>query len=251
MADANKPKLRKVEKYKTPYKINKFPQEFGMKLGKEIIYLLTTKGNPVLEGSEWEEIFANCIGASWKPSNIGLDDVVMHQCAWGAKTVKGTNPKSQKMVRLISGRNSPSYSFGQNNISEVDPNKIGAMVLSIWNERVEELSKNYKELRTVVLIKSNDLTKVVVFEINTVIFPADEYTWIWNKNNNLEGRCKRDDSHKFTWQPHGSQFTIIETVPPKSLYLEIDHKINAIDKSKILESIGYEDNWLKISTNDD
>ncbi|MES0491852.1 MAG: hypothetical protein ABUK01_17790 [Leptospirales bacterium] len=160
------------------------------------------------------------------------------------------NPKSQKSVRLISGRNSPTYSFGQNKISDADPNKIGAMVLSIWNERVNNILINYKELRTVVLIKSDDLKNVVVFETSTVPYPTENYRWEWNKNNNLIGFNSSSNLHKFTWQPHGSQFTIIEIVPPKSLYLEIDRPIETLDKKKILDSLGYQNSWLKISTND-
>jgi hypothetical protein len=57
---------------------------------------LASKGKPELEGSEWESIFATCIGADWKPSNVGLDDVVMGNTAWGAKTVKATKPSTQK-----------------------------------------------------------------------------------------------------------------------------------------------------------
>jgi len=32
-------------------------------------------------------------------------------------------------------------------------------------------------------------------------------------NDNLEGYDRSGDAHVFTWQPHGSQFTIIENVP--------------------------------------
>lgn len=104
------PRLRNVNKVTPPFPLNNFQDDFGITLGKEIIYLLATKGKPVLEGQEWEEIFANCIGAQWKPSNVGLDDVIIESCAWGAKTVKSTNPSRQKIVRLISGRNSPVFS---------------------------------------------------------------------------------------------------------------------------------------------
>lgn len=81
MDSLKKPKLRRVQKYSPPYVLNRFPPTFALNLGKEIVYLLASKGKPVLEGSDWEEIFANCIDASWRPSNIGLDDVVKHQCA--------------------------------------------------------------------------------------------------------------------------------------------------------------------------
>ena len=86
------PKLRNVEKYKPLYPLNKLPKNFAIDLGKEIIYLLSTRGTPRLEGSDWEEIFAKIINASWKPSNIGLDDIVFEQTAWGAKTVKNAKP---------------------------------------------------------------------------------------------------------------------------------------------------------------
>ena len=88
MTDTNKsPRLRTVDKVKPPYQLNQFPADFGQKLGKEIVYLLATKSTPSLEGSEWEQIFASCIGAEWKPSNVGLDDVILGVCAWGAKTM--------------------------------------------------------------------------------------------------------------------------------------------------------------------
>jgi len=70
-----KPRLRTVEKVKPPYPLNQFPSDFGYKLGREIVYLLATKSRPDVAGSEWKQIFATCIGAAWKPSNVGLDDV--------------------------------------------------------------------------------------------------------------------------------------------------------------------------------
>ena len=72
-----KPKLRNIHKAKPPYHLNQFPKNFAYTLGEEIIYLLATKGRPVIEGDEWEQIFAKCIGANWKPSNVGLDDIIL------------------------------------------------------------------------------------------------------------------------------------------------------------------------------
>lgn len=108
-------------------------EDFPFLLGKELIYLLASKGKPELEGSERESIFATCIGADWKPSNLGLDDVVMGNTAWGAKTVKATKPSTQKRIRLISGRNSTNYSFGERSDQKADPTLIGKLVLEIWN----------------------------------------------------------------------------------------------------------------------
>ena len=239
------PKLRTVDKFAAPFPLNSFGIDFPYLLGQEIVYLLASKGRGVLEGSEWEEIFATCIGAQWKPSNVGLDDVVLGNTAWGAKTVKAKHPSKQKKVRLISGRNSIVYSYGERIDTNDDPSVIGPLVLDIWNERVSAIRQRFKHLRTVVLVKSDDLTEVVVFEFDTIRYDAELYYWTWNKRNNLEGFSKFDDSHAFTWQPHGSQFTIIEEVPAGSLVVRIKQP-PFLEKGKVLEAIGYNKSWVSI-----
>ena len=116
--NSKSPKLKGVQKYKPDYALGKFPKGFALALGKELIYLLATREPPTLEGSDWERIFARCVGAKWTPSNVGLDDVQMHQMAWSAKTVKNKSPFKVKHVRLISGRNSPDYSFDVENVQK-------------------------------------------------------------------------------------------------------------------------------------
>ncbi len=239
------PKLRTVNKSIAAFPLNNFPVDFPFILGKELIYLLASKGKPELEGSEWESIFAKSIGAEWKPSNVGLDDVVKGNTAWGAKTVKSSNPANQKKVRLISGRNSPIYSFGQNIDITSEPNTIGSFVLDIWNERVSSIREKFKHLRTVVLIKSNDLSEVVVFEYDTVRYDNELFYWEWNIHNNLIGRDLKTDDHKFTWQPHGSQFTIIEEVPNKNLVIRIKQP-PVLNKENVLKSIGFEESWITV-----
>lgn len=241
------PKLRTVNKSIPPYPVNQFGDEFPYRLGREIVYLLASKGKGVLEGSEWEEIFANCIGAEWKPSNVGLDDVVLGNTAWGAKTVKSSMKdfKGVKKVRLISGRNSPVYSYGNTIDTNSDPNEIGEQVLEIWNERVSSIREHYKHLRTVVLVKSNDLSQVAVFEFDTIRYDPELFSFLWNKNENLEGYEKGTDIKRFTWQPHGSQFTIIEDVPEDTLVLELK-KPEILDKNKILEAIGFDKTWVTV-----
>jgi hypothetical protein len=100
--------------------------------------LLASKGRADLQGNKWAQIFALCIGADWKPSNVGLDDVVLGNTAWGAKTVKSgvKDFTNLKKVRLISGRNSPVFSFGSTFDTSTDPNLVGEEVLEIWNERI-------------------------------------------------------------------------------------------------------------------
>lgn len=217
----NKPKLRTVDKSLPPFPLNEFPKDFPFILGKELVYLLASKGKAILEGPEWEAIFATCIGAEWKPSNVGLDDVILGNTAWGAKTVKATNPATQKKVRLISGRNSPVYSFGDTIDIHADPNLVGQSILEIWNERVSAVREKFQNLRTFVLVKSNDLTEVVVFEFDTIRYDPELFVWEWNNNGNLRGIEKSTTEHRFTWQPHGSQFTIVEEIPENSFLIKI------------------------------
>ena len=245
MAKSKSPKLRKVKKSSLAFPLNKFPQQFPYELGKELIYLLATRGKPILEGGDWEHIFANCIGAQWKPSNVGLDDVVMGNTAWGAKTVKATNPSSQDKIRLISGRNSPTFSFGKKIDAGAHALAIGNNVLDIYNKRVADAQKKFKNLRTVVLIKSKDLLEVKVFEFKTVNYKKNLFKWAWNKRKNLEGFEKKTGEHRFTWQPHGSQFTIIEDVPPKCLVIKIK-KPNTLDKKKALSDLGVDKSWITV-----
>jgi len=240
------PRLRTVDKSLPPFPLNHFPKDFPFILGKELVYLLASKGKPILEGPEWEAIFATCIGAEWKPSNVGLDDVIFGNTAWGAKTVKSSKPSTQSKVRLISGRNSPVYSYGDTIDTNADPNEVGKSVLEIWNERVSAIREKFQNLRTVVLIKSNDLTEVVVFEFDTIRYDPELFVWDWNKNGNLVGIEKSLKEHRFTWQPHGSQFTIIEDVPEKSLIIKIKQP-ETLDKEEVLKALGFDNSWITIT----
>lgn len=242
------PRLRTVNKAVPPFPLNQFPNKFIERFGAEIAYMQATKETMALEGNEWEQIFANCVGADWKPSNVGLDDVVLGNCCWGAKTVYASshNLARQKKVRLICGRNSPIYSFGEEEVAtNADPNHIGELVLDIWNERVSGVRQHFKFVRTVVLVKSLDFTDYIIFETDTLRYDPELYDFRWNKRGNLEGYRKSDGMHKFTWQPHGSQFTIIEEIPDNRLHLAVD-KPQKVDKSVILESIGYSKDWVRV-----
>ena len=242
------PRLRTVNKAVPPFQLNQFPSRFIERFGEEITYMQATKNPMSLEGSEWEQIFANCIGANWRPSNVGLDDVVLDNCCWGAKTVYSNTKilNNQQVVRLICGRNSPIYSFGEEEITtNADPNHIGKLVLDIWNERVSGVRQIFKFVRTVVLVKSKDFSDFLIFETDTIRYDPELYYFVWNRRGNLEGYLKSDHIHKFTWQPHGSQFTIIEEIPENRLHVQIKKPIT-VDKSVILKSVGYSKDWIHI-----
>lgn len=245
MTESKQPRLRNVDKYHSLYPLGKFPEGFALELGKEIIYLLATRNPPSLEGADWERIFANCIGAKWSPSNVGLDDVQLNQMAWSAKTVKNRNPFTVQHIRLICGRNSPDYSFAIENVHTEDPNKLGEMILGIWNARIVDVRKKFATTRTVVLIKGDDLQTVSVFEEEAVRFVPEEYTWEWNEKGNLEGYLKGTDIKKFTWQPHGSQFTVITRVPEERLKLRI-RRPPTLDRDAVLEKLEFDPSWVEI-----
>lgn len=239
-----RPRLRTADKIEPPYPLGRFPADFAYLLGRQIVYHLATAPDQPIEGPEWERIFATAIGADWKPSNIGLDDIVLGVCAWGAKSVKNPRPLSAKKVRLISGRNSPAFSYGEMNL-DAEPEILGHSVLGIWNGRVDSLRKKFAHLRTVVLIKSHNLSEFVVFETDTIRYPTDNFTWKKNVRGNLEGFDKATGNHQFTWQPHGSQFTIIEEIPQHRLSFRVKLPPR-IDMETTLKEIGYNKSWIEI-----
>jgi hypothetical protein len=247
MAKKQKPRLRTADKISAPYRLNDFPKDFHISVGKEIVFILATKGVASIEGPEWERIFATSINADWKPSNIGLDDVVLGNTAWGAKTVKSAvkDFRNLNKIRLISGRNSPVFSYGDTVDVTHDPNEVGEKVLEIWNDRVISVRSRFENLRTVVLIKSDDLSQVAIYEFDTIMYVPQAFNFKWNKRNNLEGFDKVTGEKTFTWQPHGSQFTIHEHIPNNILILKIKTP-EIIDKSTILNATGFDSSWVTI-----
>lgn len=243
----NGPRLRTVNKAAAPFDMNIFPARFVDTFAGEIVYMMATKQTMSIEGSEWEQIFAACVGADWKPSNVGLDDVVLDNCCWGAKTVFAGSKdiSAQKAVRLVCGRNSPTFSFGVDRITSEDPDVIGKMVLDIWNERVSAVRQLFKFVRTVVLVKAKDFSEYLIFELDTVRYDHELYCFKWNKNNNLEGYDKKTNKHRFTWQPSGSQFTIIEEIPQERLHIKVK-KPELIGKEVLLRTMNFDSSWYTV-----
>ena len=225
--------------------INSFSPHFAKQLAKERFGLFLDKMNSEITDDEWGKIFARCIGGEWRPTTDGLVDVVCDETAWMAKTVKNICPFTVRNIRLISGRNSPDYSFDVDNVRAEDPNELGKMILGIWNSRITEVRKKFATTRTVVLIKGDGLETVSVFEEEASRFIPEDYYWEWNDNENLEGYETGTDKKKFTWQPHGSQFTISTTVPDTRLKLRI-RKPPLLNKDEFLEAIKFDPSWIEI-----
>lgn len=213
------------------------------KIGEQIIYLLYT-GRKDITGDDWGDIYAKAIGAEHLGSPLGIADVVMDRCAWSLKTVKANQPGKAQTVRLISGRCSPDYSYGIENPHD-DVQNTGDAVLAIFNSRVQISYKDYNPVRTLVLVRSPDLLSFVLFESELHQFKLADYVWEENAQNNFIGYRKSDRTHCFTWQPHGSQFTIIEPVPDNAIKFRLK-KPPKLSLETALKTMMFDKSWITI-----
>ena len=85
-----------------------------------------------------------------------------------------------------------------------------------------------------------------MFEFETEMYPFELFTWKWNANDNLEGFERSTDGHRFTWQTHGSQFTIIEPVPADALKFRLLKTPEKLDKEAVLKTVGFSREWVEI-----
>lgn len=239
------PRLRDGKRLQTcePYPINELPEQLIVKIGGYLVHLLYI-GRKDISGADWGDAFADAIGGIHLDSPVGIADVVLGKMAWSMKTVKNNHPFSARTVRLISGRCSPDYSYGISDPHE-DVQKTGTAVLGIWNERINIAQDNYNPLRTSVLIRSNDLLSYCIFEEENHRYATNEYVWESNSNGNLIGRSIETGEPCFTWQPHGSQFTIHTKVPGNALRFHIKRP-PVLSKEDILNTIHFDENWVEI-----
>lgn len=147
-------------------------------------------------------------------------------------------------ISLISGRCSPDYSYGINNPHE-DIEATGCAVLNIWNERVNIAQDYYNPLRTSILVRSEDMLSFTLFEEENHRYAASSFRWEENKDNNLEGFDLETGEKRFTWQPHGSQFTIHTKVPTNAVKFKIKQPPK-LDIEDTLKQINFSDDWVEI-----
>lgn len=84
-----------------------------------------------------------------------------------------------------------------------------------------------------------------LFEEETHRYASNDYYWEINRNGNLIGKEINSGKHVFTWQPHGSQFTIHEDIPLNAIKFSLE-KPPVINSDVILDSIGFDSSWVKI-----
>ncbi len=239
-----RPRLRdsKHLSTKTLYPLNIIPQEIITKIGGYLVYLLYI-GRKDVSGNDWGDAFADSIAGVHLDSPVGIADVILDKNCWSAKTVKVKDPFSVSNVRLISGRCSPDYSYGITDPHK-DVQKTGEAVLSIWNERINIATDHYSSVRTAVLVRSYDCLSYRLFEEETQRFRTTDYNWEVNSNGNLVGL---DHSGRlcFTWQPHGSQFTIHTEVPNSAIKFQIKQP-PTITKTDVLKVVEFDESWVQI-----
>ncbi len=239
------PRLRDSGRLKSQelYPLNDLSDDLIVKVAGYMAYLLYV-GRKDITGSDWGDAFAEAIKGVHLDSPVGIADVVKDNMAWSMKTVKSANPFTVRRVRLISGRCSPDYSYGI-----TDPHKdiqeTGRAVLGIWNERINIARDQYNPVRTSVLVRSDDCLSFCMFEEDTNRFATSDYIWEVNPNGNLIGRDIENGEVKFTWQPHGSQFTIHTKVPTTAVRFRI-RRPPVISQNTILATIGFDASWVEI-----
>lgn len=241
----NHPRLRDGHRLVTSelYPINEISDDMIISIASYFAYLLYV-GRKDISGNDWGDAFAKAIDGIHLDSPIGIADVVKGKMAWSMKTVKSSNPLTTKKVRLISGRCSPDYSYGITDPHE-DIEKSGRAVLGIWNERINLALDNYNPVRTSVLVRSEDCLSYCLFEEDIHRYPSNDYIWEVNNNGNLIGKSIVTGETAFTWQPHGSQFTIHTSIPHNAVRFTIQ-KPPVISQDAILSAMGFDSSWVKI-----
>lgn len=226
-----------------PYPLGELPSSIAVVIGKHIVHRLAV-GHADITGDDFGGIFAAAISGNHRNRPLGVADVTLDGCAWSVKTVKDSRPFTQHRVRIISGRNSPSFSLG---ISDpyADIQVTGNAVLNVWNARVNESLNEHDDLRIFIMIRNVSTLEFTLFESEAVRFIPSHYRWTRNKNGNLVGYDVQTNAHAFTWQPSGSQFTVIHHVPPSAYRFRINRTPGIVEEQHILELVSFRDDWIE------
>lgn len=225
------------------YPLGQIPDKIIIGIGKWITYRYAV-GQSDIDGEDWGDIFAQAIGGEHLSAPLGLADVVYEGMAWSVKSVKNDNPHNSGRIRVISGRCSPDFSYGISD-PRADITATGAAVLGIYNERINIAKEHYEPLRTSLLIRNMNKLEFALFEHDTVRYNPHEYEWRVNKRGNIEGFELATNTHKFTWQPHGSQLTIIYDVSASSKKFTIQRP-PVLDFEQVMQQVGFEPGWVTI-----
>lgn len=240
----NNTRLRgQARRRNSPYPLGEIPHSIVVSLGKQIVHRLAV-GVADITGDDFGGIFANAIGGHHRGQPLGIADVTWNDCAWSVKTVKANRPFVQPSVRLISGRNSPVYSSGIQDFF-ADIQATGSAVLNVWNARVNESLSQHEDLRIFVMVRNLSALEFTLFEFEAVRFIPANYQWQVNERNNFEGIDRVTGAHVFTWQPHGSQFTVLHHIPPSAYRFRIRKMPITLEERHVLQLVNFRDDWIE------
>lgn len=225
------------------YPLGQIPNEVIYEICKWMTYHFAI-GKSDINGEDWGDIFAKAVSGEHLGKPLGLADVIYEGMAWSVKSVKIANPHTVQNIRVISGRCSPDYSYGITDPHE-DVQSTGTAVLSIWNERINIAKEKFEPLRTSILVRNFNTLEFTLFEHETARHITSDYEWRINKNGNIEGYHISTGTHKFTWQPHGSQFTILCNVPQYACKFKVKRP-PVIDFEEAMATIGFDSSWVTI-----
>ncbi len=227
-----------------PYPLGQFPDKLLYDIARQLVHRLAI-GHSDITGDDFGTIFATAMGGVHRGRPLGIADVDFNGCAWSVKTVKAERPFEIPVVRLISGRNSPDYSLGISD-PRANPENTGRAVLSVWNARVNEAMDKYDDLRIVIMVRNMETREFLIFEEEAQRFTPTEFSWSFNRRGNLEGHNRTNATHEFTWQPHGSQFTVLRHVPASARRFKINPNVPMVQPDTILASIRFKPEWITV-----
>lgn len=95
------------------------------------------------------------------------------------------------------------------------------------------------------MIRNMATLEFTMFEDEAGRYVPSNYRWERNRKGNLEGYNAQNSEHRFTWQPHGSQFTVFHHVPNSAYRFRINHTPGVIEPQHILNLIHFRESWIE------
>ena len=207
---------------------------FAQELGKDLTFLLATRGRLELDNEEWARMLELAMRAESPDRAILLR----------ARCFRVRHTFEIHHVSLANTLHLPVDYDKAVGECAADPNSLGAMILEAWNKSLTIVC-GFDEERFSVLFAGMDSPCAVFFEVPIVSFEPSEYVWEWNEDGGLDGYEKETDVQRFTWQPHGSQFTVISRVPDNRLKLRIKQP-PLLDRDAVLTQLKFDPSWVEI-----
>jgi hypothetical protein len=206
----------------------------AQELGKGLTFLLATRGRLELDNEEW----ARMLELAMRTESPGRAILRRARCfrVWHTFEIHH--------VGLANTLHLPVDYDKAGGECVADPNRLGAMILEAWNKSLTIVC-GFDEERFSVLFAGKDSSSAVFFEVPIIPFEPSEYDWDWNEDDGLDGYVKGTGVQRFSWQPHGSQFTVISRVPDNRLKLRI-RRPQLLDRDSVLKQLKFDPSWVEI-----